>query len=157
MARLNPQKLLTRFKNGTRLEEPLVPRCYTLTHSDRTGALFLTIAPEYDRKQISGWYTRLMRDEVLAEWKQEAGRAILQVHCHLSGGLVFGSARFRDVIFHRELPLVLEALRYGDRRFFKVHSELDQAPIRIQLHAKQRKYNRLEDWGVCRDYARFQV
>jgi hypothetical protein len=46
-------------------------RCYTLTHSDTTGELFLTIGPDFDRAQISGLYTRLMRDEVLAEWRED--------------------------------------------------------------------------------------
>jgi hypothetical protein len=29
--------------------------CYTLTHSDTTGELFLAIGPAIDREQISGW------------------------------------------------------------------------------------------------------
>ena len=33
------------------------PRKYTLTHSDLTGDLYLTVAREYDKKQISRWYT----------------------------------------------------------------------------------------------------
>lgn len=68
MGRLNPRKLHVRFAAGGTPQGPLTPRRYTLTHSDSTGDLFLTIAPEVDRKQIAGWYTRLMRDEVLAQW-----------------------------------------------------------------------------------------
>ena len=109
MARLDPGKLHTRFGKSLAAEGPLFPRCYTLTHSDLTGDLFLTIAPDYNRRQISGWYTRLMRDEVLAEWGEQNGRSVLHVHCHVSGGLCVGSARFRDAIFQHELPLVLDA------------------------------------------------
>jgi hypothetical protein len=47
-----------------------------------------------------------MRDEVLAEWRDEADGAVLHVYCHVSGGLVFGSAGWRYAIFRRELPLV---------------------------------------------------
>jgi len=68
MSRLKPEKLHVRFAAGVTPDEPITPRRYTLTHSDATGDLYLTIGPDYDRRQISGWYTRLMRDEVLAEW-----------------------------------------------------------------------------------------
>ena len=40
------------------------------------------------RAQISGWYTRLMRDEVLAEWLEDEDGPALHVYCHVSGGLV---------------------------------------------------------------------
>jgi hypothetical protein len=53
----------------------------------------------------------------------------LHVYCHVSGGFVFGSAPLRYKIFQGELPLVLEALRYGDRSFFAARPQLDKAPI----------------------------
>jgi hypothetical protein len=153
MARLDPDKLHTRFAEGATPEGLLFPRCYTLTHSDATGELFLTVAPHFESHQISGWYTRLMRDEVLAEWKQENAGAFLRVHCHVSGGFVVGSAGFRNAIFEHELPLVLEAFRFGDRRLFETRPELDQAPVRVRFHSRQRKFDRVEDWGHCADYS----
>jgi hypothetical protein len=152
MTRLNPEKLHVQFAAGIAPEGPVTPRCYTLTHSDMTGDLFLTVGPEYDRAQISGWYTRLMRDEVLGEWIDGESDPALHLHCHVSGGLVVGSARWRDAIFQRELPLVLEALRFGDGHLFDAHPELDQAPIQIHFHARQARYNRAETWGVPADY-----
>jgi hypothetical protein len=150
--RLNPEKLHVQVAPGTTLEEPLAPRCYTLTHSDATGDLYLTIGADYDRKQISGWYTRLLRDEVLAEWRTGKNGPALHVHCHVSGGLVVGPARWRYEIFRQELPLVLEALRYGDRALFRAHPELDQAPVWVHFHAGRRDYDRLEQWGAPGDY-----
>ena len=153
MSRLTPEKLHVRLAPGTTPDGPLTPRCYTLTHSDATGDLYLTIGPEYDRRQIAGWQTRFMRDEVLAEWLvDEAEQPALHVHCHVSGGLVFGSAGMRDAIFRRELPLVLEAFRFGDRRLFHVHPELDQAPIWVHFHATRARYDRVDSWGVPADY-----
>ena len=153
MSRLKPEKLHVRFVSGATPEGPVIPRRYTLTHSDTTGDLFLTIGPDYDQQQIAGWYTRLMRDEVLAEWREEENGPALYVHCHVSGGLVVGSARWRDAIFRRELPLVLEAFRFGDRRLFEAQPELDQAPIRVHFHARQPRYNRVESWGVPAEFA----
>jgi hypothetical protein len=152
MARLKPDKLHVTFADQTTPQGPVVPRRYTLTHSDVTGDLFLTIGPEYDLKQISGWYTRLMRDEVLAEWLEGDRGPALRVHCHVSGGLVLGPSRFRFEIFQRELPLVLEAIRYGDSTLFENHPHLDQAVILVHFHAREPHYDRVEDWGIPADY-----
>jgi hypothetical protein len=75
MGCLSPRELHVRVAAGITPQGPLAPRRYTLTHSDSTGDLFLTIAPEVDRNQIAGWYTRLMRDEVLAKWQESDGLA----------------------------------------------------------------------------------
>jgi hypothetical protein len=44
-------------------------RTYTLTHNDLTGALLLSIGPGVNADQVRGLYTRLVRDEVVAEWR----------------------------------------------------------------------------------------
>ena len=152
MSRLRPGKLRVRLAAGSFSDGPVMPRCYTLTHSDTTGELFLTIGPAIDREQISGWYTRLMRDEVLAEWREDEDGPALHVYCHVSGGLVLGTAGWRYAIFRRELPLVLEAFRYGDRQLFDTHPELDRAPIRIHFRSRRRRYRRRERWGTPADY-----
>jgi len=152
MNRLNPEKLHVRLADKATPEGPFVPRRYTLTHSDATGDLFLTIGLDYDRRQISGWYTRLLRDEVLAEWYIDENGPALHVYCHVSGGLVLGSAAWRFSIFQRELPLVLEAFRHGDRGLFEAQPELDQAPVCVHFAAKQPRYHRTESWGSLGDY-----
>lgn len=157
MSRLQPERLHVCFVGHVTPQEPLVPRRYTLTHSDATGDLFLTVGDDYDQKQIAGWYTRLMRDEVLAEWRDEGDGLALHVYCHVSGGLVFGTAGWRDAIFRRELPLVLEALRFGDSQLFEAHPALDSAPIRVHFQASRARYRRSEVWGAPADYRYRQV
>ncbi len=71
MSHLNPNQLHVTFSPGTSQVNFSLPRVYTLTHSDMTGELFLTIGDQVNQSQISGWYTRLMRDEVVAEWERE--------------------------------------------------------------------------------------
>ena len=152
MSRLIPSKLHVRYMSQPTSKQLVLPRRYTLTHSDATGDLYLTIGPDYDRRQISGIYTRLMRDEVLAEWRQDGEAVALDVYCHVSGGLVFGSAAMRDAIFRRELPLVLEAFRYGDRALFEVAPDMDRSPVWVHFMAGAGRYNRVERWGVPADY-----
>lgn len=58
--------------------------------------------------QLQGWYNRLQRDEVVAEWKKVQGHMSLHVHCHISGGHVLLDfiAKLRYYIFSKELPVV---------------------------------------------------
>ena len=43
MSKLNPEKLSVEFRDGVTNTEPILGRRYTLTHSDITAELFLTI------------------------------------------------------------------------------------------------------------------
>ncbi len=45
-----------------------------------------------------------------------------------------------------------EAIRYGDRRFFIAHPDLDNAPIWILFDSTNPEYNRFENWGTLKDY-----
>lgn len=56
--------------------------------------------------QLTDWYTRLMRDEIVAEWRGNE-QVSLHVHCHVSGGhVLLAPAALRNSIFEREMPLV---------------------------------------------------
>lgn len=150
---LDPRRLHVSFAPGVSPEKPLIPRAYTLTHSDITGELFLTIGPAIDRRQISGWHTRLMRDEVLAEWTAGEGVEVsLDVRCHVSGGLVIGTARWRFDILKSHMRLVLEAFRFGDRGFFIARPELDRAHAKVHFHSPRERYDVVEDWGPLGEY-----
>ena len=152
MERLNPDKLHVTYLAGTTPENLILPRHYTLTHSDRTGQLFLSIGDKYETKQVSRLYTRLMRDEVLAEFAKEEDSLAFRVHCHVSGGFVLGTAKWRYNIFRYELPLVLEAIRYGDRTLFEQNPELDNAPVLIHFKSTDIRFNKVENWGSMADY-----
>jgi len=152
MKRLNTNKLYVNDLTGATAGITSLPRRYTLTHSDLTGDLFLTIGDNYDKKQISKLYTRLMRDEVLAELVENEDRLEFRVYCHVSGGLVCGTAKWRSDIFHLELPLVMEAIRYGDRNFFETNPNLDQVSVSVYFRSHKSKYNQVENWGIMADY-----
>jgi proteinaceous RNase P len=94
-----------------------------------------------------------MRDEVLAEIVNNEGGFEFRVHCHVSGGFIVGTAGWRYNIFRSELPLVLEAIRYGDRTLFEKNPELDYIPIYIHFHSSKKRYNIVEQWGTIADFA----
>lgn len=57
---------------------------------------------------VPGWYSRLVRDEILAEWEFiSQDEAVLHVHCHVSGEERWlAPPLLRDYIFRREMQLV---------------------------------------------------
>jgi hypothetical protein len=152
MNRLNPDKLHVTYLSGTTSDKLILPRRYTLTHSDITGELFLSIGNQYNTKQISRLYTRLMRDEVLAEIISNVDSLEFRVYCHISGGFVFGRASWRYNIFRSELPLVLEAIRYGDRALFEQNTKLDNIPVNIYFQSSKKQFSNVEQWGILSDY-----
>jgi hypothetical protein len=151
MTHLNPDLLHVKFIDGVNETGPLKPRVYTLTHSDITGELFLTIGKEINFPQISGIYTRLMRDEVIAEWELSEP-ATLHVFCHVSGGLVFGTARMRYDIFKFHMPMVLEAFCFADRILVKEYPVLAKGSVVVHFIARQKRFDRDEEWGIFEDY-----
>lgn len=147
MERLNPQKLSVEFRPGVTETNPVIGRKYTLTHSDITAELFLTIGLSYAYDQISS-----MRDEVLAEWTIYNNSFILYGYVYVDDPNGTNLEAVRNFIFQRELPLALEAIRYGDSNFFVEHPELNHAPIWIQFDSSNPNYNRIEYWGTPKDY-----
>ena len=151
MADLNPEKLHVVFKDSVAEDELELPRKYTLTHSDSTGDLFLTIGADYDYEQISSLYTRFMRDEVLAEWQKNNNAYELHIFLHVSGGFCFGWAGLRDRIFCYHLPLVLEAIKYGDKKLLERIPEIESSGIIVHFESKNKKYDRIENRGKLKE------
>ena len=152
MVTLNPDNLHVEFKGAIDVQMLSIPRRYTLTHSDSTGDLFLTISPNYDEEQISGFYTRLMRDEVLAEWvKNDNEEYELHLYLHVSGGFCFGWAGLRDRIFRHHLPLVLEVLKFGDKKMYENMPELEDSSIIIHFQSRKNRYCKDENYGTINE------
>jgi hypothetical protein len=148
---LKKEKLHVTFEDDSEEISTILPRKYTLTHSDSTGDLFLTIGSRYNYEQISKPYIRFMRDEVLAEWRKEE-KYELHIHVHISRGFIFGWARLRDKIIRHHLPMVFQTIRYGDRALVEKYPELDQAPIIVHFHSKRKKFNVVEKMGEMGEF-----
>ncbi len=147
MKRLDPDKLTVEFRTRVTMTEPVIGRKYTLTHSDITAELFLTIGLVFAYDKVSS-----MRDEVLAHWRYSNGEPLLYAYVYVDGQPGSLLAPVRNMIFRRELPLALEAIRYGDRALFAAHPELDEAPIWIHFDSASMEYSRFEYWGMPKDY-----
>ena len=148
MSTFNPEKLSVEFMTGTTPMTPVIPRRYTLTHSDDTGELFLNIGKNYSWEKINP-----LRDEVLGEWKLQGSSLFFCIYIHIDQGQFTPSVSSkRNEIFKRELPLALTAINYGDRTFFNTYPDLDQASIIITFMSSYPQFARQEYWGNFRSF-----
>lgn len=147
MNSLIPEKLKVEFREGVTKTEPVIGRKYTLTHSDVTADLFLTIGQQFAYDKINA-----MRDEVLAEWRINNSNPYLYVYVYLDDMSGSETAKQRDEIFRRELPLALEAIVYGDKDFFSEHPGLDYAQIWVHFDSENPEYSRFEYQGRPFDF-----
>ncbi|URZ17916.1 staygreen family protein [Clostridium felsineum] len=148
MNKFNPDKLSVEFRKGVTKTEPIIPRRYTLTHSDVTAELFLTIGLSYAYDKIDNY----MRDEVVGKWINKEGSYIYCVHLYVDDPNSYNFPTMRNLIFRRELPLALEAISYGDREFFKAHPQLNNVPIIVFFMSVYPEFNKVENWGTFENY-----
>lgn len=147
LKKLKPENLKVKFDAMTSGTKAIIPRKYTLTHSDISGELFLTVAAKYDYDKITD-----MRDEVLAEWSMVNDEYALMVNVMVDKEKNPVMSAIRNDIFVKELPLALEAIVYGDRELLKSNTSLYKAPIYINFNSIYPMFNRLELWGTLSDY-----
>ncbi|MFW9828127.1 MAG: staygreen family protein, partial [Candidatus Thorarchaeota archaeon] len=90
-------------------------------------------------------------DEVLAEWQRNDIGYELHLYLHVSGGFCFGWAGMRDKIFRHHLPLVLEAIKYGDKKLFAGNPDLNESNIIVHFQSNRKKYDKIENFGQCKE------
>lgn len=147
MKSFNPDSLYVEYRDDVTQMGPINNRKYTLTHSDQTAELFLTIGLKYADDKIG-----YLRDEVLAEWREDDGYPFLYVYIFINGKNNSSVAEMRNEIFRRELPLALQAIQYGDRSFLDTYPYLKNAPIWIYFDSDNPKFSSFENWGTMLDY-----
>lgn len=149
MSIFDPAKLTTKYLAPATSFRPIDGRKYTLTHSDTTGQLFLTIGCEYDAASVNPQ----IRDEVKAEWISRMGEFTLFGWVHVSEGEFDKKlANVRYLIFKKELSLALQAIVYGDQNIFINFPWLLDAPIYIQFQSDFPQYNQILYHGTPRQY-----
>ena len=145
-----PERLSVEFRNGMTDIGPILPRHYTLTHSDTSGELFLTISTQFAWDQLN----KELRDEVLGVWQLHENQLTYHVFVYLDHGEHdLTNVKRRNEIFRRELPLALTAIRYGDRKLFYCYPSLDCVTITVNFISSYRAFAKQEVWGTFSNYA----
>lgn len=126
---------------------PILGRKYTVTHSDETGELFVTIGRQFADDKIGE-----LRDEVLLVFENtETGTVLLGEVLVSDEEMNFAPER-RNEIFLREMPKALQAVRIADARLYQAKPELDFITILIWFRSDDPKYNKLYDFGQMKEY-----
>ncbi|GAB6168866.1 hypothetical protein JCM1393_13260 [Clostridium carnis] len=147
MSKFKPEKLFVDFKNDVTEVGPIMPRYYTMTHSDETANLYVSIGLNYDWSKVTS-----MRDEVLGGWDKVLGKYILRLYIHVDGAGGLNASVFRDKIFREELPLAITAIRYADKELIEKYPYLDEAPIIVEFNSKYKEFSKIESWDKLKDY-----
>ena len=150
MNKLNPERLSVEYRDGVTATEPVISRHHTLTHSDDTGELFLTIGTQFAWDKVN----KNMRDEVIGEWKTNGYYIYYNAYVMVNKeGQDFNTAMRRYEVFRRELPLALKAIRYGDRLIFDVYPALDNGLIIVNFISTYPQLYTQEIFGTFSSYS----
>lgn len=148
MDKLDSSKLIIDFKKGISQSGPIVPRNYTVTHSDETGDILVTVAKEYDKTHITA-----KRDEVYGRWREHGKDYALCLYLSVDG-----NERDRNKIeqrnrsFREALPLVITAIRQGDLGLIKKYNKLDESDVFIKFDSRFEDFYKVENWGKVKNY-----
>lgn len=128
----------------------------------------MSVAPDFNGGQTAVWITKVLRDEVLGEWREDG----LHVHCfvQVEGHWWLDWAKgLRSLVFRQKLPLVLDTLRYAEADLLKAKPQLLDAPVFVHFHEQEGEamsdgagylqWDRIamgerEHWGALRDAGR---
>ncbi|MCM3722671.1 staygreen family protein [Solibacillus isronensis] len=150
MNKFNPERLSVEYRDGITATEPVISRHHTLTHSDNTGELFLTIGTQFAWDKVNND----MRDEVIGDWKTNGYYIYYNAYVMVNKeGQDFNTAMRRYEVFRRELPLALTAIRYGDRFIFDVYPALDNGLIIVNFISTYPQLYKQEIVGTFSSYS----
>jgi hypothetical protein len=142
---LDTARLSVDFEEGVTRTAPIIPRRYTFSHSDNSEDFILTIGPDF------AFDTNTTRDKILGEWLLYDGTLRFYVYLNM-GGEIRQKMHESNFEPRHETVLALEAIRYGDKRFFEAHPEMDEYPIIVYYLYENPELNYAECWGTFADY-----
>ncbi|MFB9757043.1 staygreen family protein [Ectobacillus funiculus] len=149
MSNFDPTKLFVTFLPPANLYEPVINRKYTLTHSDVTEKLFLSIGYTYDTYAID----QHLRDELVAQWTNKHEKLVLFGKVYISGGeFDEKTAGKRFYIFQKEMAMALKAIVNGDKQLYTYFPSLLTAPIYIYFESVYPDFSRVVYYGMPKQY-----
>lgn len=145
------RQVFVEYRDNVTATSPLKNRTYTMTHSDETGDLFVTIGLKNAEDK-----TNELQDQVYLKWIPFDGKDLLLGEVLIDGEGIKGNPETRNEIFRREMPLALQAIYVADKPFFEAHPELKDTPVLIHFVSSDSKYNKLYCYGPIDSYGKPQ-
>lgn len=127
---------------------PILGRKYTLTHSDLTGDMFLTIGPTYDYKAIN----KELRDELIGKWILDDNKNYNLIFYAYINDLDFKNAKKKSDSFKYHLQMAIKAVIFGDKDLFLYNKHLINAPIYVNFVSVFLELTYIQSYGHVNDY-----
>lgn len=144
-------RLISEFRDDVTDCNPVNGRVYTMTHSDETANLYVTVGCNIAKDQVD----LKNRDEVIAYLSTDDESSILWGCVLISGeGIPCENAKKRNEIFLREMHVALRAIRVADDAFYSKHPECNNAKVFIQFRSDDEQYHRWYDFGKIAYYSK---
>lgn len=141
------RQVFVEYRDNISPTSPLDRRTYTMTHSDDSGDLFVTIGLTYAKDK-----TGPLRDEVYLTWQRLGNKNLLYGEVLIDGEGITSNVKGRYDIFRREMPLALQAIYIADAPLFEAYPELKETPILINFKSTNPMYNKLYSYGTIGEY-----
>lgn len=127
---------------------PIIPRCYEVTYLKSSNSISISIDKDEDKSKniYSG-------DGLCGRWCYENEKYMLFFQINVvSKKKGYDKVRERDKEIRGELPLMINAIRKTEEKFFGEYKDLDDAEIFIKFNSLYDDFYKVENWGKLRNY-----
>lgn len=145
---------LTINRNEDILDDgPIIPRCYEVTYLKSSKSMSVNINKDEDKSK------NIYRGEGLCgRWCYENNKYVLFFQINItSENNEYDSVKERDKEVRLELPLMLNAIRKIEDKFFKKYKDLDEAEIFIKFNSVYDDFFKVENWGNIKNYINIEA
>lgn len=147
MDNFDTTKINIELRNKVDIAAPVLGRSYTVTHSDDTGDIFVTIGTDFAVDRFGP-----LNDQVLLRMECFNGQFQLNgLVCLDLPGSKF-SIKQRSDIFSEKMYLALMSIRYADSYFYEKCCSRDTIPVYMHFYSKDPRYDRVHYFGEIGDY-----
>ncbi|KGX92573.1 hypothetical protein N781_14665 [Pontibacillus halophilus JSM 076056 = DSM 19796] len=144
----NPNAVYVQYRPDIHHFTPYLERKYTLTHSDETAQLFLTVSKQFAYDTLNP-----ERDEVFATWIPNYEGVVFQGSVFVGDESIPRQRQFRRyTIFHKEMETALRSIFYGERWLLQAYPFLLYSPIHIQFNSNLPYYHQNLFFGYVYQY-----
>ena len=149
----NPYKLYINRKEDIFDNGPIIPRCYEVTYLRASKSMSIKI-DKNEEKSIS-----LYKGEGLCgRWCFEDGKYILFFQINIDAKKKgYDKTKERNKLVRNSIPLMINAIRKADEKFYKEYKYLDEADIFIKFNSLYDEFFKVECWGKLKNYIKIEV
>ena len=149
----NPYKLYINRKEDIFDNGPIIPRCYEVTYLKASKSMSINI-DKNEEKSIS-----LYKGEGLCgRWCFEDGKYILFFQINIDAKKKgYDKTKERNRLVRNSIPLMINAIRRADEKFYEEYKYLDEAEIFIKFNSLYDEFFKVECWGKLKNYIKIEL